>query len=48
MQPLAIAVIGGFILSGPLVLLLVPGLYRLLDRRGCLGTQALAASPSKF
>lgn len=32
MQPLAIAVIGGFVLSGPIVLLVLPGLYRLLDR----------------
>jgi multidrug efflux pump subunit AcrB len=37
MQPLAIAVIGGFVLSGPAVLLLVPGLYRLLDPTGRLG-----------
>ena len=37
MQPLAIAVIGGFVLSGPIVLLLLPGLYRLLDPRGALG-----------
>jgi multidrug efflux pump subunit AcrB len=37
MQPLAIAVIGGFVLSGPIVLLVLPGLYRLLDPRGMLG-----------
>jgi multidrug efflux pump subunit AcrB len=35
-QPLAIAVIGGFILSGPLVLLVLPALYRLCDPRGRL------------
>ncbi len=40
MQPLAIAVIGGFVLSGPIVLLLLPGLYRLLDPRGSLGQVA--------
>ncbi len=36
MQPLAIAVIGGFVLSGPIVLLVLPGLYRLLDPHGRL------------
>ena len=36
-QPLAIAVIGGFLLSGPLVLLLLPALYSFLDPRGRLG-----------
>ena len=36
-QPLAIGVIGGFIVAGPLVLLALPGLYRLLDPRGRLG-----------
>jgi multidrug efflux pump subunit AcrB len=36
MQPLAIAVIGGFLLSGWIVLLLVPGLYHLLDPQGRL------------
>ena len=36
MQALAIGVIGGFALSGPVVLLVVPGLYRLLDPRGRL------------
>jgi hypothetical protein len=30
-------VIGGFVLSGPIVLLLLPGLYRLLDPHGRLG-----------
>jgi Cu/Ag efflux pump CusA len=38
MQPLAIAVIGGFVISGPIVLLLLPALYRLLDPRGRLGS----------
>jgi multidrug efflux pump subunit AcrB len=37
MQALAIAVIGGFVLSGPIVLLVLPGLYRMLDPRGTLG-----------
>ncbi len=37
MQPLAIAVIGGFVFSGPIVLFLLPGLYRLLDPKGHLG-----------
>jgi len=36
MQPLAIAVIGGFMLSGWIALLLVPGLYHLLDPNGNL------------
>jgi len=36
-QPLAIGVIGGFALSGPIVLLLLPGLFRALDPRGRLG-----------
>jgi multidrug efflux pump subunit AcrB len=35
-QPLAVAVIGGVTLSGPIVLLLLPGLYRLLDPNGAL------------
>jgi multidrug efflux pump subunit AcrB len=35
-QPLAIAVIGGFLLSGPLVLLVLPALYSCLDPRGKL------------
>ncbi|MGA7617171.1 MAG: efflux RND transporter permease subunit [Thermoanaerobaculia bacterium] len=36
-QPLAIAVIGGFILSGPIVLFLLPALYAWMDPRGQLG-----------
>ncbi len=36
MQPLAIAVIGGFMLSGWIALLLVPGLYHMLDPEGKL------------
>jgi CzcA family heavy metal efflux pump len=36
MQPLAIAVIGGFMLSGWIALLLVPGLYHMLDPTGKL------------
>ncbi len=36
-QPLAIGVIGGFVLSGPLVLFALPSIYRLLDPRGRLG-----------
>jgi len=36
-QPLAVAVIGGLVLSGPIVLFLLPGLYRLLDPDGALG-----------
>jgi Cu/Ag efflux pump CusA len=39
MQPLAIAVIGGFVLSGPIVLIVLPGLYHLLDPRGRLGAE---------
>jgi len=35
-QPLAIAVIGGFVLSSPLVLLILPSLYCWLDPRGRL------------
>lgn len=38
MQALAIAVIGGFMLSGVIVLLLLPALYCWLDPRGKLGT----------
>jgi CzcA family heavy metal efflux pump len=38
-QPLAIAVIGGFILSSPLVLLILPSLYRWLDPKGKLGAR---------
>jgi multidrug efflux pump subunit AcrB len=37
-QPLAIGVIGGFLLSGPIVLLVLPSLYCWLDPRGRLGT----------
>jgi multidrug efflux pump subunit AcrB len=36
LQPLAIAVIGGFVLSGVLVLFVLPSLYALLDPRGRL------------
>jgi Cu/Ag efflux pump CusA len=36
MQPLAIAVIGGFVVSGPIVLLVLPALYLLLDPNGRL------------
>ena len=39
MQPLAIAVIGGFVLSDPIVLIVLPGLYHLLDPRGHLGAE---------
>ncbi|MFY9550735.1 MAG: efflux RND transporter permease subunit, partial [Thermoanaerobaculia bacterium] len=39
-QPLAIAVIGGFVLSSPLVLLILPSLYCWLDPKG-----RLAGSP---
>jgi CzcA family heavy metal efflux pump len=35
-QPLAIAVIGGFVLSSPLVLLILPSLYCWMDPRGRL------------
>jgi multidrug efflux pump subunit AcrB len=37
-QPLAIGVIGGFLLSGPIVLLVLPALYCWMDPRGRLGT----------
>ena len=37
MQPLAIAVTGGFVLSGPIVLLVLPALYKLLDPKSQLG-----------
>jgi Cu/Ag efflux pump CusA len=40
MQPLAIAVIGGFVLSGPVVLLVLPALYHLLDPAGRLRSHA--------
>ncbi len=36
MQPLGVAVIGGFVFSGPVVLLLLPALYRWLDPQGTL------------
>ncbi len=36
MQPLGVAVIGGFVFSGPVVLLLLPALYRWLDPTGRL------------
>ena len=39
-QPLAIAVIGGFLLSGPLVLWVLPSLYAALDPRGRLAGRA--------
>ena len=46
-QPLAIAVIGGFVLSSPLVLLLLPSLYCWMDPRGRLaGRRAAAAAGS--
>jgi HAE1 family hydrophobic/amphiphilic exporter-1 len=35
-QPLAIAVIGGFALSGPIVLMILPALYAWVDPRGRL------------
>ena len=41
MQPLAIAVIGGFLVSGPVVLLLLPSCYALLDPHGRLGGGAV-------
>ncbi|HXB54653.1 MAG TPA: efflux RND transporter permease subunit [Vicinamibacteria bacterium] len=41
-QPLAIGVIGGFLLSGPIVLLVLPALYCWLDPRGRLGTPSAA------
>jgi CzcA family heavy metal efflux pump len=46
-QPLAIAVIGGFVLSGPIVLMLLPALYAWIDPRGRLagGPTALACPP---
>ncbi len=39
-QPLAIAVIGGFMLSGPIVLWLLPSLYAWLDPHGRLGERS--------
>jgi len=48
-QPLAIAVIGGFILSSPLVLVILPALYSWLDPHGQLAgptvAKARASSP---
>jgi multidrug efflux pump subunit AcrB len=35
-QPLAVGVIGGFVLSRPLALLALPAIYRLLDPKGRL------------
>jgi multidrug efflux pump subunit AcrB len=37
-QPLAIAVIGGFFLSGLIVLLILPSLYAWLDPKGSLAS----------
>jgi multidrug efflux pump subunit AcrB len=46
-QPLAIAVIGGFILSSPLVLLILPSLYCWLDPHGRLaGPRIMADDPA--
>ncbi len=42
LQPLAIAVIGGFVLSGALVLFVLPSLYAWLDPRGRLARTATA------
>ena len=42
-QPLAIAVIGGFVFSGPIVLMILPALYAWIDPRGHLA--GLQASP---
>jgi Putative silver efflux pump len=39
-RPLAIAVIGGFLVSGPIVLFLLPALYAWLDPHGRLGGRA--------
>ena len=41
-QPLAIGVIGGFAVSGILVLVLVPALYAVFDPRGRLGGDRLS------
>ncbi len=43
-QPLAIAVIGGFVLSSPLVLLILPSLYCWLDPKGRLAGGSRPAS----
>ena len=47
MRPLAIAVIGGFALSGPLVLLILPSLYRMLDPHGKLAGNVLPKPDSQ-
>ncbi|MFI5179993.1 MAG: efflux RND transporter permease subunit [Thermoanaerobaculia bacterium] len=44
-QPLAIAVIGGFFLSGPIVLLLLPALYAWMDPHGRLAGATEATRP---
>ncbi len=44
-QPLAIAVIGGFILSSPLILLVLPSLYCWLDPKGRLAGRPAEADP---
>ena len=44
-QPLAIAVVGGFFLSGLLVLAVLPALYAALDPRGRLARQGSAPKP---
>ena len=43
-RPLAIAVIGGFLVSGPIVLFLLPSLYAALDPRGRLGGRISSAT----
>ena len=40
MQPLAVAVIGGFALSAPLVLVVLPALYAAVDPRGRLAGES--------
>ena len=45
-QPLAIAVIGGFLLSTPLVLLVLPSLYCWLDPKGKLAGSGTAEDGS--
>ena len=45
-QPLAIAVIGGFILSSPLVLLILPSLYCWLDPKGRLAGTRRTSEPA--
>ena len=44
-QPLAIAVIGGFVLSSPLVLLILPSLYAWMDPKGRLAGGPRPAPP---